>query len=64
MSAEPDDHGLGRSRGGFSTKIHLACEQGQKRLLLLVTAGQCGGGPQFEPVLDAIGVSRPGVGPP
>ncbi|SCE24436.1 MULTISPECIES: hypothetical protein [unclassified Streptomyces] len=23
---EPDDHGLGRSRGGFGTKIHLACE--------------------------------------
>ncbi len=22
--AEPDDHGLDRSRGGFTTKIHLA----------------------------------------
>ena len=22
---EPDDHALGRSRGGFSTKIHLIC---------------------------------------
>lgn len=40
--AEPDDHGLGRSRGGFTTKIHLACEQGQRRLSLLVTAGQRG----------------------
>ncbi|AYG85121.1 hypothetical protein DWB77_07337 [Streptomyces hundungensis] len=29
---EPADHGLGRSRGGFSTKIHLSCEQGQKPL--------------------------------
>nr|WP_267717397.1 hypothetical protein [Streptomyces sp. CoH17] len=29
ISVEPDDHGLGRSRGGFTTKIHLACEQGQ-----------------------------------
>ncbi|WP_226652346.1 IS5 family transposase, partial [Streptomyces hydrogenans] len=28
-SIEPDDHGLGRSRGGFTTKIHLACEQGR-----------------------------------
>ena len=28
---EPDDHGLGRSRGGFTTKIHLACEQGSGR---------------------------------
>ncbi|MEV7281687.1 IS5 family transposase [Streptomyces sp. NPDC093111] len=27
---EPGDHGLGRSRGGFTTKLHLAVEQGQK----------------------------------
>ncbi|MEV0376057.1 IS5 family transposase, partial [Streptomyces sp. NPDC050636] len=39
---EPDDHGLGRSRGGWTTKIHLACEQGQRPLSLLVTAGQQG----------------------
>src|SRR3954447_13067082 len=26
---EPADHGLGRSRGGLTTKIHLACEQGR-----------------------------------
>jgi transposase len=32
---EPEDHGLGRSRGGFTTKIHLACEQGQRPLSLL-----------------------------
>lgn len=39
--SEPDDHGLGRSRGGWTTKIHLACEQGQRPLSLLITAG-CG----------------------
>ncbi|MEV4942828.1 IS5 family transposase [Streptomyces zaomyceticus] len=61
---EPDDHGLGRSRGGFTTKIHLACEQGQKPLSLLVTAGQRGDSPQFEPVLDAIRVPRTGQGRP
>lgn len=64
VSAEPEDHGLGRSRGGFTTKIHLACEQGQKPLSLLITAGQHGDSPQFEPVLNAIGVPRPGVGRP
>lgn len=64
VSAEPEDHGLGRSRGGFTTKIHLACEQGQKPLSLLITAGQRGDSPQFEPVLNAIGVPRPGVGRP
>ncbi|MFD8970813.1 IS5 family transposase [Streptomyces sp. NPDC059568] len=61
---EPDDHGLGRSRGGFSTKIHLACEQGQKPLSLLVTAGQRGDSPQFEPVLEAIRVPRTAGGRP
>ncbi|MCX4637073.1 IS5 family transposase [Streptomyces sp. RPA4-5] len=64
VSAEPEDHGLGRSRGGFTTKIHLACGQGQKPLSLLITAGQRGDSPQFEPVLNAIGVARPGVGRP
>lgn len=58
---EPDDHGLGRSRGGFITKIHLACEQGQRPLSLLVTAGQRGDSPQFTAVLEGIRV--PGVGP-
>ncbi|WP_244329485.1 transposase [Streptomyces platensis] len=58
VSAEPEDHGLGRSRGGFTTKIHLACEQGQQPLSLLITAGQRGDSPQFELVLNAIGVPR------
>ena len=31
IDAEPADHGLGRSRGGLTTKVHLACEQGQNR---------------------------------
>ncbi|MEU9602809.1 IS5 family transposase [Streptomyces sp. NPDC048109] len=61
---EPDDHGLGRSRGGFTTKIHLACEQGQRPLSLLVTAGQRGDSPQFAAVLGAIRVPRIGPGRP
>ncbi|WP_369149241.1 transposase [Streptomyces sp. R44] len=55
---------MGRSRGGFTTKIHLACEQGHKPLWLLVTAGQRGDSPQFEPVLEAIRVPKPGCGRP
>jgi transposase len=54
--AEPADHGLGRSRGGWTTKVHLACEQGQKLLSVLVTGGQRGDSPQFIPVLKAIKV--------
>jgi transposase len=56
---EPADHALGRSRGGLTSKFHLACEQGQKPLAIIVTAGQRGDSPQFAVVLDAIKVPRP-----
>jgi transposase len=61
---EPADHGLGRSRGGWTTKLHVSCEQGQKLMSLVVTAGQRGDSPQFAAVLDAIRVPRCGGGPP
>jgi transposase len=61
---EPADHGLGRSRGGLSTKIHLACEQRWKPLSIVVTAGQAGDSPQFQTVLERIRVARRGVGRP
>ncbi|WP_406324192.1 IS5 family transposase [Streptomyces sp. NBC_01637] len=61
---EPRDHGLGRSRGGFTTKLHLAVEQGQKPMSIVVTAGQRGDSPQFEPVLDKVRVPRTGPGRP
>ncbi|MDT0354100.1 IS5 family transposase, partial [Pseudonocardia charpentierae] len=61
---EPNDHGLGRSRGGLTTKLHLACEAGQRPLSLIVTAGQAGDSPQFEAVLEAIRVPRSGRGRP
>jgi Transposase DDE domain len=64
VQAEPADHGPGRSRGGLSTKIHLACEQGQKPLSVVITAGQRGDSPQFQVVLDRIRVPRPGCGRP
>jgi transposase len=61
---EPADHGLGRSRGGLSTKLHLGCEQGQKPLSIVITAGQRGDGPQFRAVLEGIRVPRPAAGRP
>jgi transposase len=64
VAAEPDDHGLGRSRGGLTTKVHLACEQGHKPLSIVITAGQRGDSPQFQAVLDAIWVPRPHGGHP
>ncbi|MFB6836144.1 IS5 family transposase [Streptomyces sp. NPDC056361] len=59
-SPSRNDHGLGRSRGGFTTKLHLAVEQGQKPMSIVVTAGQRGDSPQFEPVLDKVRVPRLG----
>lgn len=61
---EPTDHGLGRSRGGWTTKIHLACEQGRGPLAALITAGHRGDSPQFIPVLDSLRVPRIGPGRP
>jgi transposase len=37
---EPADHALGRSRGGFSTKIHLVCDGLGNPLHFELTAGQ------------------------
>lgn len=62
VETEPDDHALGRSRGGWTTKTHLACEQGRKPLSIVITAGQYGDSPQFTTVLAAIEVPRLGGG--
>ncbi|WP_374196338.1 IS5 family transposase [Streptomyces sp. ISL-10] len=64
VCVEPGDHGLGRSRGGLTSKIHLAVELGQKPLTVVITAGQRGDSPAFEPVLEAIRVPRLGLGRP
>jgi transposase len=64
VAVEPADHALGRSRGGLTTKLHLGCEQGQKPLSLVVTAGQRGDSPQFATVLEGIRIPRVGGGRP
>jgi transposase len=61
---EPADHALGRSRGGLTTKLHLATEQGQKPLSLVITAGQPGDSPQFQVVLGRIRIARIASGRP
>jgi transposase len=55
---EPADHALGRSRGGLTTKVHLAAEQRRKTLASTLTGGQAADSPQFVPVLDRIRVPR------
>ncbi|MFJ8374973.1 transposase [Streptomyces sp. NPDC094461] len=42
ITTEPTDHGLGRSRGGLTTKLHLAVERRQKPMSIVITAGRRG----------------------
>ncbi|WP_435246920.1 IS5 family transposase, partial [Streptomyces sp. NRRL F-5630] len=58
------DEGLGRSRGGLTSKIHLAGEGGCRPMSLLLTPGQWGDAPQLAEVLDRIRVPRPLGGRP
>ncbi|MET8291652.1 IS5 family transposase [Streptomyces sp. NPDC005132] len=55
---------LGRSRGGFTTKIHLAADGRCRPLALLLTPGHYGDGPQLRSVLEQVSVPRLGVGRP
>uniref|UniRef100_UPI00384DC30A IS5 family transposase n=1 Tax=Streptomyces triticiradicis TaxID=2651189 RepID=UPI00384DC30A len=55
---ESGDHGPGRSRGGFTTKLHLTVEQGQKPMTIVITTGQRGDSPQFESVPEKVRVPR------
>jgi transposase len=50
---------LGYSRGGFSTKLHLAFEGCGRPLSIHLTAGQRHESPQLPAVLDGIRVPRP-----
>ncbi|MEV5205750.1 IS5 family transposase [Streptomyces sp. NPDC053720] len=61
IAVEPGDHGLGRSQGGLTSKLHLAVEQKQRPVSIMVTAGQCGDSPQFQPVWEKVRVPR--IGP-
>ncbi|MFI8243395.1 IS5 family transposase [Streptomyces sp. NPDC085866] len=71
--AEPDrppggggagSEGLGRSRGGFTTKLHLSADGFCRPLSLIVTPGQRADCTQFKPVLEKIRVPRVGQGRP
>jgi putative transposase len=48
---EPADHALGRSRGGWTTKIHALVDAHCAPLVLSLTAGQAGDNPQLQPLL-------------
>ncbi|MFF3060384.1 IS5 family transposase [Streptomyces sp. NPDC057909] len=60
----PAGEGLGRSRGGFTTKVHLSADGRCRPLSLIVTPGQRADCTQFIPVLEEIRVPRLGPGRP
>ncbi|MFE3864930.1 IS5 family transposase [Streptomyces goshikiensis] len=62
--SEPEDHALGRSRGGLSTKVHLASDSRARPLSIQITAGQAGDAPAFEAVMAGIRIPRSGLGRP
>ena len=61
--AEPADHGIGRSRGGLTTKVHLLADGRGRPLVLLLTAGNVNDTTMFAPLLAALQVARAGHGP-
>ncbi|MDQ0578666.1 transposase [Streptomyces rishiriensis] len=59
-----DRQALGRSRGGLTTKVHLACDGRGLPLAPLFTPGNVNDSTAFDAVLDAVRVPRTGVGRP
>ncbi|MCR4487743.1 IS5 family transposase [Micrococcus luteus] len=63
LREEPADHGIGRSRGGLSTKIHQLVDGAGMPLVSLITPGQAGDSQMLLPLLEQLRVARP-VGRP
>ena len=63
-SVARDREALGRSRGGVSTKIHLAADSRARPLARVTSAGQRNDALGFEPVMRRIRVARRGPGRP
>jgi transposase len=61
---EVDGEGIGRSRGGLTSKVHLAVDGRGLPMSVIVTPGQAGDNPQLMPLLEAIHVPRAGRGRP
>jgi putative transposase len=64
LRAEPPDHGIGRSRGGLSTKIHQLVDGNGLPLVVMVGPGQAGDSPMFSVLMDHLRVRRRGPGRP
>jgi transposase len=54
----PPIEALGRSQGGFSTKVHIRADEGGKLMTLLLTPGQQHEATAFEPLMEHGEVKR------
>jgi transposase len=59
---EPDDHAIGRSRGGLTTKTHALVDGRGLPLVIAVTPGQAGDSPALPRLLAELRVPRLGPG--
>ncbi|MET7609262.1 IS5 family transposase [Streptomyces avermitilis] len=55
---------LGRSRGGLTTKVHLACDGRGLPLAVVITPGNVNDSTVFDTVMNALRVPRAGAGRP
>lgn len=63
-AAKPSREALGRSRGGLTTKIHLAADSRCRPISRVTTAGHRHDSLAFEPVMAGIRIGRRGRGRP
>lgn len=64
LDCEPAGHGIGRPRGGLTTKIHSAVDGSGRPLANVITGGQRNDGAMLADVLADIHVPRLGRGRP
>lgn len=55
---EPEDHALGRSRGGFGSKIHFVCDRNGIPISSVVSGANRHDAPYFEPVLESVSIPQ------
>src|SRR4051812_5390056 len=61
---EPPDHGIGRSRGGLTTKLHVVCDGRGRPLGMMITGGDINDTTKMNPLLEGIPVPPPREGRP
>jgi transposase len=64
LGGEEQDEALGRSQGGFSTKLHLRAEGNGRPITAVLTGGERHEQIALEALLDTGAIRRPGRGRP